>query len=97
MSLISEGTDKKSRHAIALTGREEMSVSGVEEVIGFDSDGVRLKSCDGELLIDGEDLKIDTLDTQSGVVSLRGKINGVYYASDNPKDNKKGFFTRLMK
>ena len=84
------------RSEIALKGRSEMSVCGVEEVINFDEEQVHLKSVDGEMMIEGEGIKIDTLDTDRGVVRINGRINAIYYASD-PDKSKKGFFGKLMR
>ena len=87
---------EKVRGEIALIGRGEMRISGVEEVVNFDDEGVRLKSVDGELYIEGKDIKIGTLDTERGMLSLTGRINGIYYAND-PDKQKKGFFGRVMR
>ena len=51
---------------------------------------------EGEMYIEGRDIKIDTLDTEKGVVALSGRINGVYYANDTGKE-KKGFFGGLFR
>lgn len=87
---------EKARGEIALVGRGEMRISGVEEVVNFDEESVRLKSVDGELYIEGSDIKIGTLDTERGTVSLTGRINGIYYATD-PEKQKKGFWGRVMR
>ena len=87
---------EKARGEIALIGRGEMRISGVEEVVNFDDEGVRLKSVDGELYIEGNDIRIGTLDTERGMLSLTGRINGMYYAND-PDKQKKGFFGRVMR
>ena len=87
---------EKVRGEIALIGRGEMRISGVEEVVNFDDEGVRLKSVDGELYIEGKNIKIGTLDTERGMLSLTGRINGMYYAND-PDKQKKGFFGRVMR
>ena len=87
-------SERKRTHEIRLLGRAEMSVSGVEEVVSFDEEGVRLKSCEGELFIEGSDIKIGALDTQNGTVALCGRISAIYYASEG--NEKKGFFSRLM-
>lgn len=87
-------TEGKREHQIILIKRAEMSVSGVCEVISFDEENVRLKSAEGELFIEGSEIKIGALDTEKGVVTLSGKINGFYY-EDEDKGERKGFFSRL--
>ncbi len=73
-----------------------MSITSVIEVINFDEESVRLCTSDGELLIEGTDIKIGTLDTERGVVKLTGNINGIYYVSE-PSSEKKGFFGKLLR
>ena len=87
---------QREKNEIVMVGRRALSVGGVEEVINFDEECVRLKSVDGEMIVEGEGIKIDTLDTDRGVVKLNGRINGIYYASE-PDTSKKGFFGKLMR
>jgi sporulation protein YabP len=85
------GTDKGSE--IILRSRAQLCIDGVEEVVSFEAEGVRLKSVDGELFIEGRELKILTLDTDNGRVEITGRVNGIYYASD-PDRQKRGLFSR---
>ena len=85
----------KKEHEIKILKRKEMSVSGVCEVISFDEESVRLMSIEGELYIEGEDIKIGILDTDRGIVTLTGRINGFYYMSEE-KNEKKGLFSRFV-
>ena len=86
----------KKEHEIKLVKRKEMAIFGVCEVISFDDESVRLMSVEGEIYGEGEDIKIGVLDTDKGVVTLTGKINGFYYVSEE-KNTKKGFFSRLAR
>ena len=88
--------DASTRGEIILRCRREMSIGGVEEVVSFDEDGARLKTGEGELFIEGSEIKIDTLDTERGTVRLTGKVNGLYYAGE-PDKQKRGFFGRLVR
>ena len=63
-------TERKSAHEIKLIGREKMSISGVDEVLSFDEESVHLKSSEGELFVEGTQIKIGTLDTDGGIISL---------------------------
>ena len=87
---------EKREHEIHLGQRNFMSVSGVEEVLSFDENSVTLVSVEGELVIEGENIKIGALDTDRGVVTLNGKIDGFFYVSDD-KNQKRGFFSRFSK
>ena len=81
---------------IVLRSRREMSICGVEEVLSFDEEGARLRTVDGELFVDGSEIKIDTLDTDRGIVLLTGKINSIAYASESDKQ-RRSFFGRLVR
>ena len=87
---------EKRKGEVLITGRNYMKIEGVEEVINFDEESVRLKSVDGEMYIEGSGIKIDALDTDRGIVTLNGRINGVYYASD-PEKQKKSFWGKIMR
>lgn len=89
-------TEPCKKGEMTLKCRREMSICGVEEVISFDDMGVHLLTVDGELYVEGKDIKIDTLDTEVGRVELIGRINGFYYAKD-PDEHKKGFLARLTR
>lgn len=86
----------KEKSELIMNSRSSLSIGGVNEVMSFDEECVRLKSVDGEMVVEGEDIKIDTLDTDRGVVRMNGRINAIYYASD-PDKQKKGFFGKLMR
>ena len=85
-----EQSVQKKEHKISLDKRSAMSVSGVLEVISFDDRCVYLKTDCGELNIEGEGLKIGTLDTEKGVVALEGRVDVLYYSIE--KDKKRGIF-----
>ncbi len=86
----------KREHEIHIIKRVFMSVSGVEEVVSFDESSVTLISVEGELVVEGEGIKIGALDTDRGVVTLSGKIDGFFYVSDE-KNEKRGFFSRFSR
>ena len=87
---------EKREHEICIKKRNFMSVSGVDEVLSFDENSVTLVSVEGEIVIEGENIKIGALDTDRGVVTLSGKIDGFFYVSDD-KNQKRGFFSRFSK
>ena len=96
MNIGDKQTKDRAKGEIIMRSRSELDIVGVDEVINFDEDQVHLKSADGEMMVEGEGIKIDTLDTDRGVVKLNGRINAIYYASD-PEKTKKGFFGKLMR
>lgn len=82
-----------SRHELTLIDRERMCILGVDQVIGFDGDYVELMTDKGGLYIEGENIRIGVLDTDSGQVELEGRIDSISY-SDGGERQKKGLFRR---
>ena len=70
-----------------------MKIRGVSEVISFDDGGVALETPFGNMAVEGEGLRVTTLNTDDGVVEITGQINGVYYYDAKPMA-KRGLFGR---
>ena len=87
--------EQAKQNDIIIRSRGYVEVCGVESVISFDDESVCLESVMGELLIEGEELSVGTLDTDRGIIKLTGKINGVYYNTSSPKPQK-GLFGRFI-
>ncbi len=82
-------------HDIIIKSRAHMEICGVENVTSFDEENVCLETVMGEMMIEGENLHVSSLDTDRGTVLLDGKINGIYY-NTQMSESKKGFFGRLL-
>ncbi len=80
-----ENTENQRPHGILIKAREHLEITAVTDVISFDEDSVCLETSMGEMLIEGEGLKVGTLDTAKGIVILDGRINGLYYRTEQPK------------
>ena len=80
-------------HHLQLNARAHADISGVRQVISFDENGVQLITECGELTLEGSDLKVGTLDIQRGVVSVDGRLTGIYYTDDAPR-RRRGLFGR---
>ncbi len=74
-----------------MTDREEAIISGVEEVISFDENCVVLRTACGILSIDGKDMRVVNLNTDTGEINISGVIDGVIYPENTQKS---GFFFR---
>ncbi len=79
---------------ISLKSRKRMSITGVSEVLSFDEGAVHLQTVCGELTVEGEGLRIGTLDTERGLVALEGaSIDGIFYLHPEG-EGKRGLFGR---
>ena len=73
--------------------RDGIKIRGVSEVISFDDGGVALETPLGNMAVEGEGLRVTTLNTDEGIVEITGKINGIYYYDTRPA-TKRGLFSR---
>ena len=79
-------------HALHLEGRDRLSVTGVEDVSGFDENTVLLQTSLGELCIRGEELRVERIDLDAGALELRGTVAELHY--DEPV--RGGLLSRLF-
>ena len=91
-----QGLREKNLHEFRVTNRKQMTIDGVKDVIGFDENSVQLLTIGGDMTIEGSELRIKALDVECGVVSLEGKIDGVFYAEITGGE-KQSFWSRLVK
>ena len=59
--------------------REKLSISGVEDVSGFDETLIVLTTALGDLTVRGENLHIDRIDLDVGQLEVRGSIQELRY------------------
>ena len=88
--------EKQEKNDIVIRARRHIDVVGVREVLSFDESSISMMTTEGELLLEGEELKIETLDTERGVVSADGKINSVIYYDRTDGSEKKSLFGKLF-
>ena len=90
-------SDNAPNHKLTLIGRRQMSVSGVKEVLSFDTSSVEMLTEQGELIVDGEGMRMGTLDTKDGIVELEGNITALTYSSpDGERRVKRNPFKRFI-
>ena len=87
-------TAAAAEHRIELTGRERLTVSGVEDVDRFDETGIVMSTAAGTLVVTGEDLHIDKLSLDGGELHVDGRIDTVSY--EDVGEAHGGFFRRLF-
>lgn len=79
-------------HKLTLTQREDLSLTGVTEVVSFDDTTVILKTHLGTLSVQGEDLSLKMLSVEGGQVAVVGHIRSLFY--EEPR--QQGFWQRLL-
>ena len=71
-------------HVLHMDNREKLTMSGVEDVSGFDESVVVLTTALGELSIRGSALHIERIDLDAGELELRGSIRELSYDEPRP-------------
>ena len=86
--MVEKGT---AAHSFNSSGRDGIAISGVTNVVSFDDRGVVMETACGSMAVEGEGLHITVLNIGDGRVNIDGRINGVYYFDNTPKQ-KRGLF-----
>ncbi len=66
-------------HRIELNGREELTVTGVEDVDRFDETEIVMNTAGGVLVVTGERLHIGKLSLDGGELHVDGRIDTLAY------------------
>lgn len=74
---------KTREHSFLSKGRRGIIVDGVIEVTSFDTSHVQMNTSCGGMVVEGEELKVNTLDLELGRVGVEGTVNGVFYIKES--------------
>jgi len=69
----------QKNHSLSMENRAKHSLSGVEDVCGFDENLVILQTALGRLTVRGEALHIGRIDLDCGELELSGKLQELSY------------------
>lgn len=67
-------------HELCLSNCREGQISGVQEVLSFDTELIRLETECGNLTIKGSGLHIGELSLETGSVQLTGQVTSIQYS-----------------
>ena len=84
----------QSGHRLELVGREQLTISGVEDVERFDESSIVMSTSAGILVITGEDLHIGKLSLDGGELHVDGRVDSISYEEGGREQG--GFFRRLF-
>ncbi len=82
------------KHRLNMSGRRSLRVEGTTDVVSFDDTSIVLSTVCGILSVDGEGLRIVSLDTDKGITEIEGSISGMIYPEGAAKG---GFFRRKQR
>ena len=86
---ISEAVmNNEEKGRIVLTDRSALTLDGVENVGSFDENYVVIATALGEVNVEGEGLKIESLSNERGEILIKGKVNAIFYKDKLQKRRK---------
>jgi len=89
-------SDKENKSTLTLINRKKLSMSGILEVVSFKDIEIVLKTSLGDMIIKGEDLKMNKLDVQNGDIVIMGEISSLLYTGRDSSD-KESILRKLFK
>ena len=91
-----KNTRPDAAHHVILEEREQLTVSGVEEVESFDENTIVMVTSKGTLVVRGEDLHIEKLSLDGGDLKVEGDIDSLTY-EDSGREKAGGLLARLFR
>lgn len=88
---MSENTVKKP-HILTLDNRSLLSLTGVEDVVGFDEQTINIRLADCTLVVKGTSLHISKLSLDSGDVVIDGRIASLQYLGASARNLRSKLF-----
>lgn len=80
-------------HKLTLTQRQQLTMTGVTEVLSFDDAAVILRTELGTLAVQGKNLQLKTLSVEGGQVAVEGTVTALVY--EEPRQPG-GWLRRLL-
>lgn len=83
---------------ISLNNRKRLEISGVKKLESLNKTEFFVDTILGLLLVRGEELEMQHLDIEKGILWIVGNINSISYLDeDTNKKKDEGFFKKLFK
>ena len=82
-------------HSLYLSNRTILSVTGVKDVLSFDDESIKILTHMGSIALKGSGFKIDSFNTESGDMKIKGNFTAIVYFSEN--SSKDNFLRKLLR
>ena len=79
-------------HKLQLVERQQLTMTGVTEVVSFDDTTVVLQTSLGTLVVQGQELQLKNLSLEDGQVSVSGTVSALIY-----EEPRQGGWRRLFR
>ena len=71
--------EQRKNHTVIIDNREKLSANGVLSIEYFTPEAVAAKTSLGRMIIKGKNLVVDTMESQSGNLLIKGSVSDVIY------------------
>lgn len=89
---------KYTKHCVIIDQRENISITGVNDVISFDEEAIVAHTEMGIIVLKGTDLHVNKLNLDKGELEVDGEFLGLTYQEDNAfNKNGNSFLGRIFK
>ena len=78
---------------VSLLNFKVLTMNGVIDIAAFDEGYILLETSVGNISIEGNNMKIDSLSSETGEIVIHGDISGFY---TNQREKRVGIFARLF-
>lgn len=83
------------QHSLKIEKREKAEISGIKDVEYFNENEILAVSTMGNILIKGEHLHIDCLNTETQVMNVSGTVCAIIYSKN--RNDKKSILDRIFR
>lgn len=85
-------------HTLKIVNRENISLTGINDLLSFDEELVIAESEEGVLVIKGNNLHVNKLDLDHGQLEITGRMSNLNYEDNHHMSkNKPSFFSKIFK
>lgn len=95
--MMEEKTTVSGNQKLNLLNREKLTMTGINDVLSFDANEVLLDTCQGILMIRGDELHVSRLTLEKGEADIDGRIDSLTYSNQGPGKNGESIWNRLFK
>ncbi len=72
-------------HNLSVKDRHHTELTGIDDILSFNEYEITLHSALGNLVIEGDELKLGDFSSEKGTLYINGKISGIIYLETDDK------------
>lgn len=84
---------ENNHQELILKDKKTLTLNGVVNILDFSELEMTIDTVLGTVVIEGEEMKIENLSKDNGIVNVIGKIDGFYYKKVR---EKKSIFSKML-